>query len=37
VLKGSTFDDLRAELVWLSAILAAVVTLSSLRFRKKLV
>jgi ABC-2 type transport system permease protein len=36
VLKGSTFDDLGTELVWLAAILAALVTFSSLRFRKKL-
>ena len=36
VLKGSGFGDLRGELVWLVAILAALVTTSSLRFRKKL-
>jgi ABC-2 type transport system permease protein len=36
VLKGSTFADLQSELVWLAAILVALVTLSSLRFRKKL-
>jgi ABC-2 type transport system permease protein len=37
VLKGSGFDDLRVELLWLSAILVALVSFSSLRFRKKLV
>jgi ABC-2 type transport system permease protein len=37
VLKGSRFEDLRVEVVWLAAILAALVALSSLRFRKKLV
>jgi ABC-2 type transport system permease protein len=36
VLKGSSFDDLRVELVWLTCILVALITLSSLRFRKKL-
>jgi ABC-2 type transport system permease protein len=36
VLKGSTFADLRGELLWLTAILFALVVLSSLRFRKKL-
>jgi ABC-2 type transport system permease protein len=36
VLKGSTFDELRAELVWLTGLLLALVALSSLRFRKKL-
>jgi ABC-2 type transport system permease protein len=36
VLKGSSFRDLEVELVWLVAILAALVTMSSLRFRKKL-
>ncbi|HEY8040405.1 MAG TPA: ABC transporter permease [Polyangiaceae bacterium] len=36
VLKGSDFDDLRSELVWLTAILLALVVFSSLRFRKKL-
>ncbi len=36
VLKGSTFPELRTELVWLSVILVALVTFSSLRFRKKL-
>jgi ABC-2 type transport system permease protein len=37
VLKGSGFGDLRVELLWLSAILAVLVAVSSLRFRKKLV
>jgi ABC-2 type transport system permease protein len=37
VLRGSTLADLAGELVWLSCILATLVTLSSLRFRKKLV
>jgi ABC-2 type transport system permease protein len=37
VLKGSGFDDLRVEVVWLTAILAALVSFTSLRFRKKLV
>jgi ABC-2 type transport system permease protein len=37
VLKGSGFDDLHVELLWLSAILVALVAFSSLRFRKKLV
>ena len=36
VLKGSNFDDLRVELVWLTSILVALVAFSSLRFRKKL-
>jgi ABC-2 type transport system permease protein len=36
VLKGSAFADLRGELVWLVAILGVLVTMSSLRFRKKL-
>ena len=36
VLKGSTFDELRAELVWLTGLLLALVALLSLRFRKKL-
>jgi ABC-2 type transport system permease protein len=36
VLKGSDFSDLRAELLWLSTILVVLVTLSSLRFQKKL-
>jgi ABC-2 type transport system permease protein len=37
VLKGSRFEDLRVELVWMTAILAALVVFSSLRFRKKLI
>lgn len=37
VLKGSNFDDLHVELVWLTGILVALVAFSSLRFRKKLV
>lgn len=37
VLKGSAFDDLRGELVWLVAIVGVLVLLSSLRFQKKLV
>jgi ABC-2 type transport system permease protein len=36
ILKGSTFPELRTELAWMAAILVALVTLSSLRFRKKL-
>jgi ABC-2 type transport system permease protein len=36
VLKGSTFPELRTELAWMSVILVALVTFSSLRFRKKL-
>ena len=36
VLRGSGLYDLGAELLWLSAILALLVTLSSLRFQKKL-
>ncbi|HVU06141.1 MAG TPA: ABC transporter permease [Polyangiaceae bacterium] len=35
-LKGGTFPDVRAELVWLTGILVALVALASLRFRKKL-
>ncbi|HEX8795357.1 MAG TPA: ABC transporter permease [Polyangiaceae bacterium] len=37
VLKGSSFEDLHVELVWLTGILAALIAFSSLRFRKKLV
>lgn len=37
VLKGSGFGDVAVEVVWLSAILVALVALASLRFRKKLV
>ncbi|MGH7270798.1 MAG: ABC transporter permease, partial [Polyangiaceae bacterium] len=36
VLKGATFRDLRLELVWLTGILAVLIAVSSLRFRKKL-
>ena len=36
VLKGSTFDELRPELVWLTALLVGLVVFSSVRFRKKL-
>ncbi len=36
VLKGSRFDDLRVELVWLTGILGVLIAVSSLRFRKKL-
>ncbi len=36
VLKGSELADVAAELAWLSAILAVLVVLASLRFRKKL-
>jgi len=36
VLKGSTFDELRPELVWLTGLLVALVAFSSVRFRKKL-
>ena len=35
-LKGSDFSDVAHELVWLTAILVALVTLASLRFSKKL-
>jgi ABC-2 type transport system permease protein len=37
VLKGSSFDDLKSELVWLVGILGVLILLSSVRFRKKLV
>jgi ABC-2 type transport system permease protein len=37
VLKGSGFGDVFVEVIWLSAILVALVALASLRFRKKLV
>ena len=37
VLKGSALADLAGELLWLAAILGALVALTSLRFRKKLV
>ena len=36
-LKGASFGDVGTELVWLVAILLALVGLASLRFRKKLV
>jgi ABC-2 type transport system permease protein len=36
-LKGATFADVGQELVWLSAIFALLVLLTSLRFNKKLV
>ncbi len=36
ILKGSRFEDLRLELLWLTSILAVLVIFSSLRFRKKL-
>jgi ABC-2 type transport system permease protein len=36
VLKGSGFGDVVGEVLWLSAILTALVALASLRFRKKL-
>lgn len=36
-LKGSNFDDVAVELIWLTAILGALVAVASLRFRKKLV
>ena len=36
VLRGGAFPDVRGELVWLTGILLALVTLASTRFRKKL-
>jgi ABC-2 type transport system permease protein len=36
VLKGGTFADVRSELIWLTGILLALVTIASTRFRKKL-
>jgi ABC-2 type transport system permease protein len=36
-LKGASFADVSQELVWLAAIFAALVLLTSLRFNKKLV
>jgi ABC-2 type transport system permease protein len=36
-LKGSGFADLAGEVVWMAGILVALVVVSSLRFRKKLV
>jgi ABC-2 type transport system permease protein len=35
-LKGGGFEDVYAELIWLSAILGVLIVVSSLRFRKKL-
>jgi ABC transporter DrrB family efflux protein len=35
-LKGGGFVDVRLELLWLAAILGALIVLASLRFRKKL-
>lgn len=35
-LKGATFADVRVELVWLTAILGALLVLASARFTKKL-
>ena len=35
-LRGASFSDVSSELVWLTAILGALVTLASLRFSKKL-
>jgi ABC-2 type transport system permease protein len=37
VLKGSRFEDLRVELMWMACILVGLVVFSSLRFRKKLI
>lgn len=36
VLKGASFDDVSAELVWLAGILVVLVTLTSLRFTKRI-
>jgi ABC-2 type transport system permease protein len=36
-LRGSGFEDVQAELVWLSGILGALIVFTSLRFRKKLI
>jgi ABC-2 type transport system permease protein len=35
-LKGASFDDVYVELVWLACILAALVTVTSLRFTKRI-
>ncbi len=35
-LRGATFSDVAAELVWLAGILVTLITVTSLRFRKKL-
>jgi ABC-2 type transport system permease protein len=37
VLKGGGLDDVYPELLWLTGILCALVVMSSLRFRKKLI
>jgi ABC-2 type transport system permease protein len=37
VLKASGFVDVRGEFLWMAAILAVLIALSSLRFRKKLI
>jgi ABC-2 type transport system permease protein len=37
VLKGSSFADLRGELLWLTGILVVLVALASVRFTKKIV
>ena len=36
-LKGSTFADMSTELIWMTAILLALIAIASARFRKKLV
>jgi ABC-2 type transport system permease protein len=36
-LKGSGFSDVGGEFLWMAVILVALVALSSLRFRKKLI
>jgi len=36
VLKGAGFQDVAVELVWLAAIVVVLVTVTALRFRKKL-
>ncbi len=36
ILKGSTFDDVVPEVLWLACILLAMIVVASLRFRKKL-
>jgi ABC-2 type transport system permease protein len=35
-LKGASFSELAGELIWLSALLIALVAISSTRFSKKL-
>jgi ABC-2 type transport system permease protein len=37
ILKGSRFEEVAPELVWLTGILVVLVVFSSLRFRKKLI